>query len=253
MNLPRFYCPEPLPAGEDCSFDLPEGPARHAARVLRLRPGDGLVLFDGQGGQVTAAIASVVKDRVGVVLGPRQPVEREARLALTLVQALQGADKMDFTVQKAVELGVSRIVPVSSRRSVVRLDGERAVKRVEHWRGVAIAACEQCGRNRLPEVAPLASLEAFLAQPPAPGSLRLMLAPDAPEALAALAPPTGEVQLLIGAEGGLAPEEMTAARQAGFTPVRLGPRVLRTETAGLAALAAIHALWGDFREEAEHV
>lgn len=253
MNLPRFYCPEPLPAGEQIAFDLPEGPARHAARVLRLRPGDGLVLFDGHGGQVTAAIASVVKDRVAVELGPRQPVERESRLSLTLVQALQGADKMDFTVQKAVELGVSRIVPVSSRRSVVRLDGDRALKRVEHWRGVAVAACEQCGRNRLPEVAPLASLESFLAQPAAPDTLRLMLAPEAPQALASLAPPTGEVQLLIGAEGGLAPEEMAAAHQAGFTPVRLGPRVLRTETAGLAALAAIHALWGDFREEAGHV
>lgn len=253
MNLPRFYCPEPLPAGENPAFDLPSGPARHAARVLRLGPGDGLVLFDGLGGQVSATIATVVKDKVAVVLGPRQAVERESRLSLTLVQALQGADKMDFTVQKAVELGVSRVVPVSSRRSVVRLDGERAAKRVEHWRGVAVSACEQCGRNRLPEVAPVRSLEAFLTQAAPAGGLRLMLAPDAPQALAALPPPAGEVQLLIGAEGGLAPEEMAAARQAGFMPVRLGPRVLRTETAGLAALAAIHALWGDFREEAHHV
>jgi 16S rRNA (uracil1498-N3)-methyltransferase len=153
---------------------------------------------------------------------------------------------MDYTIQKAVELGVRHIVPVESRRSVMRLAGERAGKRVAHWQGVVASACEQCGRNQVPLVAPLEKLENWLARP-APAGLRLMLAPDAEQTLVAL-PPATEIQLLIGSEGGLDPQEMIAARQAGFQAVRLGPRVLRTETAGLAALAAMQALWGDFRE-----
>jgi 16S rRNA (uracil1498-N3)-methyltransferase len=152
---------------------------------------------------------------------------------------------MDFTIQKAVELGVRDIVPVESRRSVLRLAGERAAKRVAHWQGVVASACEQCGRNQVPLVAPLEKLESWLARP-ASGILRLMLAPDAGQTLVDVAP-AGEVQLLIGAEGGLDPQEMIAAQHAGFRAVRLGPRVLRTETAGLAALAALQALWGDFR------
>jgi 16S rRNA (uracil1498-N3)-methyltransferase len=152
---------------------------------------------------------------------------------------------MDYTVQKAVELGVSHIVPVDSRRSVTRLDGERAARRVAHWQGVAAAACEQCGRNQVPQLAPLEKLENWLARP-ASGGLRLMLAPDAEQALVDL-PPVTSVQMLIGAEGGLDPQEIIAAQQVGFKAVRMGPRILRTETAGLAALAAMQALWGDFR------
>jgi 16S rRNA (uracil1498-N3)-methyltransferase len=148
-------------------------------------------------------------------------------------------------VQKAVELGVSHIVPVDSRRSVTRLDGERAARRVAHWQGVAAAACEQCGRNQVPQLAPLEKLENWLARP-ASGGLRLMLAPDAEQALVDL-PPVTSVQMLIGAEGGLDPQEIIAAQQVGFKAVRMGPRILRTETAGLAALAAMQALWGDFR------
>ena len=179
-------------------------------------------------------------------LGAWRDVERESRLSVTLVQAVQAGDKMDFTIQKAVELGIKDIVPVDSRRSVIRLSGERAGKRVAHWQGVAAAACEQCGRNQVPNVAPLEKLENWLAKPPHEG-LRLMLMPDAEDTLASL-PAVENVQLLIGAEGGLDPQEVIAARQAGFQAVRLGPRVLRTETAGLAALAAMQALWGDFRE-----
>jgi 16S rRNA (uracil1498-N3)-methyltransferase len=181
------------------------------------------------------------------VLGAWAEVERESPLAITLVQALQAGDKMDFTIQKAVELGVRHIVPVESRRSVLRLAGERAAKRVAHWQGVVASACEQCGRNQVPLVAPLEKLENWLARP-APGVLRLMLAPDAERTLASIRP-AGEVQLLIGAEGGLDPQEMIAAKSAGFQAVRMGPRILRTETAGLAALAAMQVLWGDFREE----
>jgi 16S rRNA (uracil1498-N3)-methyltransferase len=175
-------------------------------------------------------------------------VERESPLGLTLVQALQSGEKMDLTVQKAVELGAGRIAPVLARRSVVRLRGERAEKRVMHWRAVAASACEQCGRNRVPEVAALCDLEPWLERPPErAGSLRLMLEAEAGVALDALqGPGAGAVELLVGAEGGLAPEERELARKAGFVAVRLGPRVLRTETAGLAALAAIQCLWGDF-------
>lgn len=244
MNLPRFYCREALSPG--AHVELPEPVARHAVRVLRLPPGAPMVLFDGRGGEYLAHLERIEKNRVFAELADWRDVERESRLAVTLVQALQAGDKMDFTIQKAVELGVRDIVPVDSRRSVLKLAGDRAGKRVAHWQGVAASACEQCGRNQVPLVAPLERLEQWLARP-ADGGLRLMLAPDAEETLADLVPAT-RVQLLIGAEGGLDPQEMIAARQAGFRAVRLGPRVLRTETAGLAALAALQALWGDFRE-----
>ena len=204
-----------------------------------------MILFDGRGGQYGARIERIERDRVFAELGAWEEIERESVLAVTLVQALQGGDKMDFTIQKAVELGVADIVPVDSRRSVLRLSGERAGKRVAHWQGVAASACEQCGRNRVPLVAPLEKIENWLARP-AGNSLRLMLAPDADVTLAEL-PPAKNVQLLVGAEGGLDPQEVIAAQQAGFRAVRLGPRVLRTETAALAALAAMQALWGDFR------
>ncbi len=243
MNLPRFYCPDALSPG--AHIDLPEPVARHAVRVLRLQPGASIILFDGRGGQYEACIEQAGKNSVTVSLGPWQDVERESRLAVTLIQAVQSGDKMDFTIQKAVELGVAGIVPVDSRRSVTRLSGERAVKRVAHWQGVAESACEQCGRNRVPQVAALSKLEHWLDNSPKEG-LRLILAPDAEFALAEL-PPAREVQMLIGAEGGLDPQEISAAQQAGFQAVRLGPRVLRTETAALAALAAMQALWGDFR------
>lgn len=244
MNLPRFYCREALSPG--AHLELPEPVARHAVRVLRLPPGAAMVLFDGRGGEYLAHIQRIERDRVYAELADWREIERESPLPITLVQALQAGDKMDFTIQKAVELGVRDVVPVESRRSVLRLSGERAAKRVAHWQGVAASACEQCGRNQVPLVAPLERLENWLARP-APAVLRLMLAPDAEESLADLQVP-GPVQLLIGAEGGLDPQEVLAARQAGFRAVRLGPRVLRTETAGLAALAVMQALWGDFRK-----
>ncbi len=206
-----------------------------------------MILFDGRGGEYLAHIQRIERDRVVAELGAWQDIERESRLSVTLVQAVQAGDKMDFTIQKAVELGVRDIVPVDSRRSVIRLSGERAGKRVAHWQGVAASACEQCGRNQVPNVAPLEKLENWLARPHGEG-LRLLLAPDAEDTLAEL-PPVGNIQLLIGAEGGLDPQEIIAAKQAGFQSIRLGPRVLRTETAGLAALAAMQVLWGDFREK----
>lgn len=243
--MPRFYCREALSPG--AHVELPEPVARHAVRVLRLAPGAPMVLFDGRGGEYPAHIERIERDRVTAELGAWREIERESPLSVTLVQALQTGEKMDFTIQKAVELGVRDIVPVESRRSVLRLSGDRAGKRVAHWQGVVAAACEQCGRNQVPLVAPLEKLENWLARP-AHGALRLMLAPDAEQALVELAPPAGAIQLLIGAEGGLDPQEVIAAKQAGFQAVRMGPRILRTETAGLAALAAMQALWGDFRQ-----
>lgn len=242
MNAPRFYCQEALaPAAV---LELPAPVARHAVRVLRLGIGAALFVFDGQGGQYPARLLRIEKDRAWVELGAWQEIECESPLDITLVQALQAGEKMDFTVQKAVELGVTTIVPVESRRSVLKLAGERAAKRVAHWQGVAVAACEQCGRNRVPRVTPLQRLAHWLAQP-ASDTLRLVLAPQATLSLHAL-PRQRKIELLIGAEGGLDPQEMRAAQQAGFQAVCLGPRVLRTETAGLAALAALQTLWGDW-------
>jgi 16S rRNA (uracil1498-N3)-methyltransferase len=253
MNFSRFFCPVHLAPG--LRVNLPEGAARHACRVLRLRVGDDLVLFNGTGGENSARITSVERERVEVEVLKWHERECEAPIRVTLVQAVQAGEKMDMTVQKAVELGVSRIVPVSSRRSVVRLEGERAIRRVQHWRAVAIAACEQCGRNRIPEVLELDGLGQWLARPAAEGVCRLMLAPGASMALSDVRPPVlgGSLELLIGAEGGLAPDELALAEGAGFLPVSLGPRILRTETAGLAALAAIQCIWGDFRGVAAHV
>lgn len=249
MPSPRFFCPQELVSG--ALVALPENAGRHAARVLRLKAGDDLVLFDGRGGEYAGRIEAVRRDEVTVAVGEWRDIERESGLRLRLVQALQSGDRMDVTVQKAVELGVAEIQPVSSRRSVVRLDGERAAKRLGHWRGVAASACEQCGRNRVPVVAPVADLDEWLARPAA-GGLRLMLSPWAEGGLDALSP-AAEIDLLIGAEGGLAPAEVERAAAAGFIGVRLGPRVLRTETAGMAALAAIQMLWGDFQGGNHHV
>ncbi len=249
MNSPRFFCQAALAPG--AALSLPENAARHAVRVLRLVAGDAVTLFDGRGGEYRARITAVRKDDVSVDVLEWCETECESSLQVRLVQALQGGDKMDLTVQKAVELGVSSIQPVASRRSVVRLDGERAQRRLEHWRGVVASACEQCGRNRLPEVQPVEPLDRWL-QRPAAAPLRLMLSPGATLTLDDL-PPTRSLELLIGAEGGLDPYEVDLAGQVGFVGVRLGPRVLRTETAGLAALAAIQTLWGDFRGGENHV
>jgi len=241
MNPPRFYCRETLAPG--ARIELPDPVARHAVRVLRLARGAPMVLFDGRGGEYLAHIERIERDRVLAEVAAWRDVECESPLAVTLVQALQAGEKMDLTIQKAVELGVRDIAPVHSRRSVVHLSGERAGRRVAHWQGVAAAACEQCGRNQVPLVAPLERLEHWLARP-AGGALRLLLSPDAERTLADLAP-AASVQLLVGAEGGLDAGEIMAAAEAGFQAVRLGPRVLRTETAGLAALAALQVLWGD--------
>jgi 16S rRNA (uracil1498-N3)-methyltransferase len=241
--IPRFHCPFPLAPG--ASVDLPPEAAHHAAKVLRLDDGDAVVLFDGRGGEWTGRLRRVGKT-IAVALESFDADDRQPPVVITLAQGLPAADKMDWIVQKAVELGVARIAPVACRRSVIRLSGERLERRLAHWQAVAIAACEQCRRNLVPEVAPLVDLPQFLGQTAGDNGMRLVLAPGATTRLAGLSKPNGPVTLLIGPEGGFEDGELAAAQAAGFQAVSLGPRVLRTETAGPAALAAMMALWGDF-------
>jgi 16S rRNA (uracil1498-N3)-methyltransferase len=241
--IPRFHCPYPLAPG--ATVDLPPEAAHHAIKVLRMDEGDGVILFDGGGGEWFGKLRRVGKT-TAVALESFDDTDREPPLPITLAQGLPAADKMDWIMQKAVELGVAAIRPVTCRRSVIRLSGERMERRVAHWQAVAIAACEQCRRNRVPEVAPLVDLPQFLGESPGDNGMRLILAPEAGVRLAALPKPAGPVTLLVGPEGGFEEGELAAAASAGFQAVSLGPRVLRTETAGLAALAAMMALWGDF-------
>jgi 16S rRNA (uracil1498-N3)-methyltransferase len=242
----RMYFPGELAPGRICA--LPPSQAHHAARVLRLARGDAVTLFNGDGSEYAAVLEQVGKGSVSVQVLERRPVERESALDVTLGQGISSAERMDYTVQKAVELGVAAVQPLALTRSVVRLSRERSEKRRSHWRSIAIAACEQCGRNRVPPIAPVVTLDAWLAPgvPRSAGALRLMLAPDAVARLRDVPRPGGAVVLLAGPEGGFTPEEAAAAKRGGFRPVRLGPRVLRTETAAVAALAAMQALWGDF-------
>jgi len=239
-SVPRFFAPVQLSLGAE--IDLPERVARHCA-VLRLRRGDSIVLFNGEGGEFSSELTRVSRGDARAHVISRQTPERESPLAIALAQCVSSGDRMDATLQKSTELGVSRIVPIASERSIVRLSSDRADRRVAHWRNVVIAACEQCGRNQVPEVGAIIGFDAFLGQAAADG-LRLLLAPDADRDLKQLEPP-GKVTLLVGPEGGLAPEERQRAERSGFLPVRFGPRVLRTETAPLAAIAAMQALWGD--------
>lgn len=245
MN-PRFFCPDGLLPASD--MPLPAAVAHHAERVLRLAVGDPVTLFDGQGGECAASILAFGREALAR-LGPRLAIECESPLQITLVQALASGDKMDWIVQKAVELGVAAVQPVAAERSVLKLAGERADKRVAHWQQVAVAACEQSGRNRVPVVGEILPLAKYLARPF--DGTRLILAPGADGALARKARPDRPVAILIGPEGGWSPAELDLAARAGCAPLALGPRVLRTETAGLAALAAMQTMWGDFPGEAD--
>jgi len=238
--VPRFFVPLKLSSGTE--IELPERAARHCT-VLRLRRGDNVVVFSGEGGEFSAELTRVSRDDVRARLISMRAVERESPLAITLAQCLSSSDRMDITLQKSTELGVSRIVPIASQRSVVRLSNERADRRIVHWRNVLVAACEQCGRNRVPEIDAITDFADFLGVPGGEGR-RLLLASDASRNLRDLEP-SRAVMLLVGPEGGLAPEERRQAEASGFLPIRFGPRTLRTETAPLAAIAAMQAMWGD--------
>jgi 16S rRNA (uracil1498-N3)-methyltransferase len=238
-HTPRFYLAQGLRA--DARLELPPDAAHHAARVLRLSPGDPLVLFDGTGGEYEASVSSVARGNVQVQVGAHHDRERESPLQVTLLQGLTSADRMDFIIQKAVELGVAAIQPVLCGKSVVRLSAERAAARREHWRRVAIAACEQCGRNRVPEIRqPLAVSRCAVER----GAAGALLSPRGAIGLKEFA--RNPLAIAVGPEAGFDAEEERSFAAAGFIAVRLGPRVLRTETAALAALAALNALRGDF-------
>jgi 16S rRNA (uracil1498-N3)-methyltransferase len=236
MGIPRIHCDVRL--GPGAQFPLSADAAQHVSKALRLKAGDALVVFDGRGGEYEASIQRI--DRGGVDVK-----EREAAFEVGLVQGLPEADKMDWIIQKAVELGVAWIQPVVCERSVVRLSGERAERRAQHWQRVAVAACEPSGRNRVPDVRPVLDFRAWLVEaPPAP---RWMFSPGAAPLAARAAAPAPGLEMLVGPEGGLSEREAEVAHARGCEAVGLGPRILRTETAPIAALAAMHALWGDFR------
>ncbi|MFZ5556321.1 MAG: 16S rRNA (uracil(1498)-N(3))-methyltransferase [Pseudomonadota bacterium] len=248
MSIPRFYCPD-LAVGRR-RVALPDAASHHAARVLRLKVGDPVTLFDGRGGEWDAAIARVDPRGVEVEAGAERAAVAEPTLHVTLAQGLCAQDKMDWVVQKAVELGASAIQPLAAERSVIRLAPERAERRQRHWQAVVVSACEQSGRTLIPDVAPVRSLAQWLDvldAAPERGGLRLMLSPHAGVPMVQLADSVAGVSLLVGPEGGLSEREVAMAQAAGFRAVRLGPRILRTETAALAALAALQTLWGDWR------
>jgi 16S rRNA (uracil1498-N3)-methyltransferase len=233
---PRVYVEGPLHEG--LIVDL-HGAAGHHARVLRLREGDAVTLFDGAGGEWTATFSGKAKVRVQ---GFRE-VERESPLAITLVQGVSSGERMDYTVQKAVELGVAAIQPLLTKKGVVRLEGDRASARVSHWQRIVIAACEQCGRNRIPVVAPLLEFSEYIRD--AKGEEPKLLLSAQGRSIGEF-DVQGKATLAIGPEAGFAAEEQAALERAGFVKASLGPRILRTETAALAALAALSALRGDF-------
>lgn len=240
--MPRFHVPLPL-ALQD-AFRLPENTVRHI-QVLRLNAGDAVILFNGTGSDFDAVLEEVGRRHALCrIIAQRQP-ENESPLRITLAQAVSSAEHMDYTIQKSVELGVARIQPVISTRSAARLSAERTEKRTRRWQDIAISACEQSGRSIIPEVLPPLPFAEYLRQ--AHTGLRLIASLNRAQTLAAIAPQPEKAVLLAGPEGGWTAEEEAAAAAAGFTAVSLGPRVLRTETAAPAAIAAMQALWGDWR------
>ena len=263
MRLTRVYVEAALTAGS--MVELPPDTASHLAKVLRARSGDEVILFNGDGQEFNGAIETVRGSRVSASVGDSRPVDRESPLTITLVQCVPRGDRMDFIVQKATELGVGRIVPVLSQRSVVRLDRAQAESKALHWRAVAVSACEQCGRNRLPVVEAAQPLLNYLGEPARSVGLRVLFEPASAPGLhstpLAHAEPHAHAatresgrsadvniaaaEIAIGPEGGFAADELEAFRVAGFSQVGLGPRILRTETAAIAALVWLQTRFGD--------
>ena len=246
MADPRFYSSQPLPRppASDITCDVTEEIARHI-QVLRMDVDDRVTLFDGLGGEWAAVITGLTKRAASLRLMKFDPVERESTLDITLVQALATADKMDFIVQKAVELGITAIQPVATERTTLKLAGDRAQKRIMHWQAIAQAACEQCGRNRVPQVAEVVTLEAWLTMPV--DGVRLILHPQARQSLVESIDAAQRLYILVGPEGGFSEQEIALALSRGAKPARFGPRVLRAETAALAAIAGLNAVHGDLQ------
>lgn len=241
MRIPRCFTSRALQTGQ--VVDLEVETAHHLVNVLRLRAGQDIVLFNGVGGEYAGQIETATKKQARVLIGDHTDLDRESPLAVTLAQGISRGQKMDYTIQKAVELGVQRIVPVLNVRSSSRLDADRRQKKHDHWTRIIIAACEQSGRNRLPELLPVMSLEEWLAADKS--AVKLVLDPLAGQRPGNLPPPENGLTLLIGSEGGLNDAEINAAVATGYQPVCLGPRVLRTETAAVTVLGICQALWGD--------
>lgn len=244
MRQTRIFIDSTLTAGQ--TLPLPAEAANHVQRVLRLRAGASLLLFNGRGGEYSATLLRADRDATIAQVDTHHAGDRESPLRLTLLQGVSRGERMDTIVQKATELGVTRILPVLTEFSVVKLDADAAAKRRAHWRAIAIGACEQSGRNRLPELAEVSDYAPALAAAAAGPGMRVLLAPDAPQSLATAAH-GGDITLLVGPEGGLSERERLLAERAGFVSCRMGPRVLRTETAPLAALALLQGLLGDLR------
>ncbi|MES2245962.1 MAG: 16S rRNA (uracil(1498)-N(3))-methyltransferase [Pseudomonadota bacterium] len=240
--MPRFHCSVPLTAG--ASLALPPGAARHV-QVLRMQPGDTLTLFDGAGGEYAATVERMGRSEVAVAVGAHTPVEREAARAVHLAVGMPANERMDWLVEKATELGVTSIQPLATAHGVLRLSGERAEKKRAHWEAIAVAACEQCGRNRVPVIHPVQSFAGWLGSAAASdaSATRLVLSlADGTRAVAAVAantPTTQSALVLSGPEGGLSATEEQDAIARGFAPATLGARVLRAETAALAALVSL--------------
>jgi len=242
MRLTRVHVPGPLAAGSRQT--IAGDAANHITRVLRLEPGDPLTVFDGRGGEYAARIEELRKGAVMVAVGDRSTVVRESPLSLTLAQGISRGERMDWVVQKATELGVTRIVPVLTERTVVKLDAGQAERKLLHWQGIAVAACEQSGRDRIPDISAPLHLHDYL-RGTDPRATRLLLSPTGTQRVDDLQAADGGVIVLIGPEGGLAESEQRAAIAAGFISVRLGPRILRTETAAVAALTLLQHQFGD--------
>lgn len=239
--MPRFFCPLPLHIG--VQFDLPTHTAHHVF-VLRLRVDDQIEIFNGEGGSYLARLTSVEKKRVSVEILEFQATEAELPFSLTLAQALPEGSKMDWIIEKAVELGVQQIQPLTTQRCVVKLNADRAEKKLEHWRGIIVAASEQCGRNRLAQLETPTEVQKFAAT--ATSSQRILLSPRATQSLALWAQQQTPqaVTFLIGPEGGFTDAEENEAVRQGALMLSMGPRILRTETAGLAAISVLSAAWG---------
>lgn len=241
----RLFVDGSLDAGAD--LRLGDDQAHYVGRVLRLRVGDELILFNGRGGEYVAVAAEISKRGVSVRVGERREREVESPLAIHLIQAMGRGERMDFVVQKATELGVHRISPVISEFSVVRLDRAKAEKRAAHWTRITRSACEQCGRNVPPGIDLPQALETWLTDNSSSETERIVLRPDAGETLASRILSAGRLELLTGPEGGFSDAEYERTAAAGFIACSLGPRILRTETAALAAIAVLQSKWGDLK------
>ncbi|MEQ1767267.1 MAG: 16S rRNA (uracil(1498)-N(3))-methyltransferase [Methylotenera sp.] len=244
MSNLRFHSPEKLREGS--TVKLSDNAAIHAAKVMRLSVGDKFVLFDGSGFDFECELTSVQKNATLAQVLSAFEVNTESPLNITLLQGISSGDRMDYSIQKAVELGVKAIQPIATERSLVKLSAERAEKRLEHWQNIVISACEQCGRAFIPQVLAPKTLANWLSINAQSKATRILLNPVGAKRIAELTKPSGEIQLLIGAEGGLSQSEINLALSQGFQSVILGPRILRTETAGPTSIASFQALWGDF-------